>query len=380
MPTSRRAALDLFNFDGVLSLDLDAGVAVIDLTRVTFVDAYALTGLACSVASANVDGLPVRLLLPERYDVRSWLSRMHLGDVLDAFQVRVEGSLPKIAERDRRDNLIELERFQDSRGIDRLASFIWERLQGGGADGEVVNQLYEATGELGLNVVEHAGSPSGGFVAAQRYKAGTPEEWIIVAVGGRGDGHPRVAPGPVRRHDRGRGDPAGDPVVRVPRSRPGPGPGPPRGRRRGQGPWRHRLHQERGRVPDHYRKPGEIPRCVQPSRYDCRCSGALPAGRVSGRTEVTLMSTLIAPKLVSSRDQARELTATLADDLSGTVVMVDCSALQASTPSFVDELVKAVLVDRRGSRLVIKGAPERTVELARRAAHNRGVGDRLETG
>jgi hypothetical protein len=92
------------------------------------------------------------------------------------------------------------------------------------------------------------------------------------------------------------------------------------------------------------------------------------------------MSTLIAPKLVSSRDQARELTAGLPDDLSGTVVVVDCSALQASTPSFVDELVKAVLVDRHGSRLVVKGAPGRTVELARRAAQNRGVSDRLEIG
>jgi hypothetical protein len=60
--------------------------------------------------------------------------------------------------------------------------------------------------------------------------------------------------------------------------------------------------------------------------------------------------------------------------------MVDCSALQASTPSFVDELVKAVLVDRRGQRLVIKGAPDRTLELARQAAQNRGVIDRLETG
>jgi hypothetical protein len=49
-------------------------------------------------------------------------------------------------------------------------------------------------------------------------------------------------------------------------------------------------------------------------------------------------------------------------------------------PRFVDELVKAVLVDRRGDRLIIKGAPERTVELARRAAQNRGVSDRLETG
>ena len=92
------------------------------------------------------------------------------------------------------------------------------------------------------------------------------------------------------------------------------------------------------------------------------------------------MSTLIAPKLVSSRDQARELTAGLPGDLSDTVVMVDCSALQASTPSFVDELVKAVLVDRGGRHLVIKAAPGRTVELARRAAQNRGVGDRLEIG
>jgi hypothetical protein len=93
-----------------------------------------------------------------------------------------------------------------------------------------------------------------------------------------------------------------------------------------------------------------------------------------------MLSTLIAPKLVSSRDQARELTASLGPDLSDTVVMVDCTALQASTPSFVDELVKSVLVDRAGDRLIIKGAPERTVELARRAAQNRAVADRLETG
>jgi hypothetical protein len=92
------------------------------------------------------------------------------------------------------------------------------------------------------------------------------------------------------------------------------------------------------------------------------------------------MSTLIAPKLVSSRQQARELTATLAEDCSGTVVMVDCSALQASTPSFVDELVKAVLIDRRADRLLIKGAPGRTAALARRTAENRGVIERLEIG
>jgi hypothetical protein len=187
MPISRRAALDSPRLDGALSFDLDSGVAAIDLARESFVDAYAVVGLACFIASAAGDGLAVRLVLPEDPDVRSWLSRMHLGAVIEAFGVRVEGALPRIAERDRRDTLIELQRFDDAHGSDRLASFIWDRLEGG-ADGEVVNQLFEATGELGLNVVEHAGSPAGGFVAAQRYKAGMPEEWIIVAVGDVGVG------------------------------------------------------------------------------------------------------------------------------------------------------------------------------------------------
>ena len=186
MPTYRHA-LDAVTLDDVLSLDVDSGAARLDLARIGFVDAYALTGLACFVASAARDGLPVRVVLPEEPDVRSWLSRMHLGDVLEAFDVHVEGELPRVAEHDRRDALIELQRFRDAHGSDRLASFIWERLQGG-ADGEVVNQLFEATGELGANVVEHAGSPSGGFVAAQRYKAGTADERIIVAVGDAGIG------------------------------------------------------------------------------------------------------------------------------------------------------------------------------------------------
>jgi hypothetical protein len=39
-----------------------------------------------------------------------------------------------------------------------------------------------------VNVVEHAGSPAGGFVAAQPYKAGMPEERIVIAVGDGGVG------------------------------------------------------------------------------------------------------------------------------------------------------------------------------------------------
>jgi hypothetical protein len=90
------------------------------------------------------------------------------------------------------------------------------------------------------------------------------------------------------------------------------------------------------------------------------------------------MSTLTAPRLVSSRDQARELVLSLPADLSDVAVVVDCSALKASTPSFVDELVKLVLVERHATRLIFQSAPDRTVELARRAATNREVVDRLQ--
>jgi hypothetical protein len=88
--------------------------------------------------------------------------------------------------------------------------------------------------------------------------------------------------------------------------------------------------------------------------------------------------TLTAPKLVSSREQARDLTANLPADLSEVAVLLDCSALQASTPSFVDELIKAVLVERKAAQLVLRHAPDRTVELAQRAAGNHGVAERLK--
>jgi hypothetical protein len=90
------------------------------------------------------------------------------------------------------------------------------------------------------------------------------------------------------------------------------------------------------------------------------------------------MPTLTAPKLVSSRAQAQELTAGLPEELSTTTVVVDCSALQASTPSFVDELIRLVLSERKATQLTLQNAPERTIELARRAAEIHGVLDRLQ--
>jgi hypothetical protein len=187
MPIRRRGPLDLARFDHALTSDREIDVATVDLSRVTFIDAYGLVGVACYVAAAAGEGLSVKLLLPGPEEVRTYLARMHLGAVLDLYGVQVDGALPAVKELNRRDSLVELETFRDVHGSDQLAAFIWDRLVGN-ADGEVVTQLYEATGELGLNVVEHAGSPAGGFMAAQLYRRGQPDERAIVAVGDVGIG------------------------------------------------------------------------------------------------------------------------------------------------------------------------------------------------
>jgi hypothetical protein len=130
-------------------------------------------------------GLPVRLVLPEDPDVRSWLSRMHLGAVIEAFGVRVEGALPRVAERDRRDTLIELERFDDAHGSDRLASFIWERLEGG-ADGD---------GDVGIGIRESLRPRYGDMTDGQAIRRAI--QWHVSRIPdeGRGQGLPGVVEG-----------------------------------------------------------------------------------------------------------------------------------------------------------------------------------------
>lgn len=89
------------------------------------------------------------------------------------------------------------------------------------------------------------------------------------------------------------------------------------------------------------------------------------------------MTMLTAPPLVSGRPRAQEFTAELAHDLSGIDVTIDWRAVQAAAPSFVDELVKAVLVERRARTLHFVEIPERSAAYARRSASRREVEDRL---
>lgn len=71
------------------------------------------------------------------------------------------------------------------------------------------------------------------------------------------------------------------------------------------------------------------------------------------------------------------MLASLPGDVSAVEVTVDCSDLRAGAQSFVDELVKVVLVERSAARLLLAGAPQRAQRYAQRSAANRSVGSRL---
>lgn len=83
------------------------------------------------------------------------------------------------------------------------------------------------------------------------------------------------------------------------------------------------------------------------------------------------------PPHAGARGQARELADVLGPDLAGQDVVLDCTDLLVGTPSFLDEVVKQILVVRNARTLSVQMASARVHELLERSAENRGLRDRL---
>jgi hypothetical protein len=86
---------------------------------------------------------------------------------------------------------------------------------------------------------------------------------------------------------------------------------------------------------------------------------------------------LTLPRLAGSRELVLRLLAPLPPTLHGTSVEVGAQGLASAAPSFVDELVKEILVNRDAKRLTVRHASERLAHYLKRSAKNRGVGDKL---
>lgn len=89
------------------------------------------------------------------------------------------------------------------------------------------------------------------------------------------------------------------------------------------------------------------------------------------------MIRVLTPDHAGSRDQAKALATGLPADLEGQTVFLDCSELVVGAPSFLDEMVKQILVLRQADVLEVSDAPDRARDLLERAAQNRSVREQL---
>jgi hypothetical protein len=81
-----------------------------------------------------------------------------------------------------------------------------------------------------------------------------------------------------------------------------------------------------------------------------------------------VVTTLSLPQFVSSRPMARDVAAAVPVNLMGEHVIVDFAGVTAAAPSFVDELIREILVVRSAACLELSGIAERTAAYARRSA------------
>ncbi|MXV88653.1 MAG: hypothetical protein F4117_15695 [Acidimicrobiales bacterium] len=91
------------------------------------------------------------------------------------------------------------------------------------------------------------------------------------------------------------------------------------------------------------------------------------------------MDTLTAPATIGGRELPRELLESggLPDDLTGASLTVQFEPGIVYTISFVDELVLEALVRRHCDRLVLQGLSPSLQRVAREAAEDHELSDRL---
>ena len=87
--------------------------------------------------------------------------------------------------------------------------------------------------------------------------------------------------------------------------------------------------------------------------------------------------TLDLPRLASSREAADALVSRISDDVKDASVTINCRDLLSGSPSFADQLVKRLLVEKEAKELVLVGAPRDFTSYVRDSATSRSVATRV---
>lgn len=176
-----------FTLDAVSATDCVAtngGGLQIDLSPVSFAMPGGLVAVACLVTDAWQAGTPVFVTPPRKLDAALYASRMGLGGILR--DCGFHDPFPSVTHHPRQDVLYECEWIDDA-GLEDLATLVNDRMWEAGVEERTIDLIAAAVYELASNVHTHAAA-GGGFICAQTFRRGTPQERVEVAVGDAGCG------------------------------------------------------------------------------------------------------------------------------------------------------------------------------------------------
>lgn len=87
------------------------------------------------------------------------------------------------------------------------------------------------------------------------------------------------------------------------------------------------------------------------------------------------MVQLTSPDYIGGRHAAAAWLAALGEDFTDVRVDIDCSALVSTSPSFVDELLRILIVDRGAAMVKMQDVPLDVAKWAHETRHRRELGD-----
>jgi hypothetical protein len=147
---------------------------VFDLSQRTFFHPADLVDLAVRTEDAVLTGCATFFVGPDDVDVAHYLARMRVGEHLD--RLAIPHRLPAVRARDLGSRLVELHRFDQAAGLERLLDALLETYV---ADRpQLIQPLYAALAEIAGNVVDHSGREHG-YLALQRYSSRPRVEFAV---------------------------------------------------------------------------------------------------------------------------------------------------------------------------------------------------------
>jgi hypothetical protein len=163
-----------------LRKDASGTKLVIDATALTFVTPTFILRLRAFIDYNLQLGREIALLAPSNREVANYLSRMGISSGLPE---QVFPDLPTVRRHDQSGVLVPITRLHTSNDVEVTGDELYRLFQGH-ADDEVAvfaDALQEAFTELCNNGVEHGENPLGCYLAAQRYKGGSPRTMLTIA-------------------------------------------------------------------------------------------------------------------------------------------------------------------------------------------------------